>query len=85
MALTVAEANAVHQLLGWMLGIDTGRQTEDLRGDLVDWPVTCGGARDAAELLADHAHQKLMTGPTGAAVRDAWAALTAPAGGCDGC
>jgi hypothetical protein len=63
MALTVTEAHAVNQLLAWFLALDTGR---------VDWPPSNGEAREAAELLVEHAHRTLGAGLTCDRVRDAW-------------
>lgn len=67
MALTVTEAQAVNRLLGWFLGLDYGS---------VDWPPTIGEAREAAELLTEHARRTLGTGLTVDRVRDAWPATT---------
>lgn len=65
MALTVAEASAVHALLGWLFARPNGAG-EFTSGD---------GACEAAVFLAERAHKTLMCGPGAADVRAAWAEL----------
>ena len=55
MALTVAEANAVNRLLGWVL------RTDGSSGH----PPTDEQAREAADLLAAHAYKTLGAGLSG--------------------
>lgn len=64
--LTVSEANAVNELLRWFLG----------RPGATGEYCTPERAREAAALLADHAHRTIMCGLNGDAVRSAWAELT---------
>jgi hypothetical protein len=61
MALTVTEASAVNTLIDYLLG-----NRNALGGpDRLD-------ARQAAELLADHANKTLSAGVTGSHVRQDW-------------
>ena len=62
MALTNTEASAVNTLLEWLL--DQPRPHH--------YPTRVAAAKEAAELLADHASKTLMAGLRGQDVLDCW-------------
>ena len=60
MALTIGEASAYNLLLDYFLGSQSGL------------PVYSEDAKNAAVLLADHAHKSLSAGWTGDQVTERW-------------